>query len=215
MDTGEAMNWIKGIFKPRQSNFVRLLIEQAGWTVEGMDALEGYMKKRSDKHAERVATAEKEADEVRRILIDELNRTFVTPIDREDIHALSRAIDDVLDYAYTTIGEMEILEVEPNDYLRRMASLLADAARELLLAMQRLPEHPNVANDHAVRAKALENRIEQVYREAIADLFHQPQDVEHIVQMLKLRETYRHLSNAADRGDEAANIISDIVVKMT
>jgi uncharacterized protein Yka (UPF0111/DUF47 family) len=158
---------------------------------------------------------EKEADEVRRILIDELNRTFVTPIDREDIFALSRAIDDVLDYAYTTIDEMEVLEVEPNDYLRRMTSLLGSAAHEILLAMQRLDDHPNVANDHAVRAKALENRMEQVYREAVADLFHQPQDVEHIVEMLKLREIYRHLSNSADRGDEAANIISDIVVKMT
>jgi hypothetical protein len=110
---------------------------------------------------------------------------------------------------------MEILEVEPNDYLRRMTSLLGDAARELLSAMQRLDDHPAVANDHAVRAKALENRMEQVYREAVADLFHQPQDVEHIVEMLKLREIYRHLSNAADRGDEAANVISDIVVKMT
>jgi predicted phosphate transport protein (TIGR00153 family) len=208
------MEWIKGIFKPRQSNFVRLLIQQAEYTVEGLEALEGYMKKRSDKHAERVTTAEKEADEVRRILIDELNRTFVTPIDREDIFALSRAIDDVLDYAYTTVDEMEILEVEPNDYLRRMVSLLGDAAREILLAMQRLDDHPNVASDHAVRAKALENRMEQVYREAVADLFHQPQDVEHIVEMLKLREIYRHLSNAADRGDEAANVISDIVVKM-
>jgi uncharacterized protein Yka (UPF0111/DUF47 family) len=66
-----------------------------------------------------------------------------------------------------------------------------------------------------VRAKALENRVEHVYREAIADLFHRPQDVEHIVEMLKLREIYRHLSNAADRGDEAANVLSDIVVKMT
>jgi predicted phosphate transport protein (TIGR00153 family) len=209
------MNWIKGFFKPRQSNFVRLLIEQAEWTVEGIEALEAYMKKRGEKHAERVKVAEKEADEVRRILIDELNRTFVTPIDREDIHALSRSIDDVLDYAYTTVGEMEILEVEPNDYLRRITSLLGDAAREILLAVQRLDDHPGVANDHAVRAKALENRVEQVYREAVADLFHQPQDVEHIVQMLKLREIYRHLSNAADRGDEAANTISDIVVKMT
>jgi uncharacterized protein Yka (UPF0111/DUF47 family) len=71
-----------------------------------------------------------------------------------------------------------------------------------------------VANDHAQRAKALENRVEDVYREAIADLFNGPEDVEHIVQMLKLREVYRHLSNAADRGDEAANIIGDIVVKM-
>jgi predicted phosphate transport protein (TIGR00153 family) len=209
------MNWIKGFFKPRQSSFVRLLIEQAEWTVEGIEALEAYMKKRGEKHAERVKVAEKEADEVRRILIDELNRTFVTPIDREDIHALSRSIDDVLDYAYTTVGEMEILEVEPNDYLRRITSLLGDAAREILLAVQRLDDHPSVANDHAVRAKALENRVEQVYREAVADLFHQPQDVEHIVEMLKLREIYRHLSNAADRGDEAANTISDIVVKMT
>jgi predicted phosphate transport protein (TIGR00153 family) len=209
------MNWIKGIFKPRQSNFVRLLIQQAEYTVEGMEALERYMKKRSPKHAEQVAGIEKQADEIRRILIDELNRTFVTPIDREDIFALSRAIDDVLDYAYTTTGEMEILEVEPNDYLRRMTSLLGNAAREILMAMQRLSDHPGVANDHAMRAKALENRMEQVYREAVADLFHQPQDVEHIVDMLKLREIYRHLSNAADRGDEAANIISDIVVKMT
>jgi len=209
------MNWLKGFFKPRQSNFVRLLMEQAEWTVEGIEALEAYMKKRGEKHAERVKLAEKEADEVRRILIDELNRTFVTPIDREDIHALSRSIDDILDYAYTTVGEMEILEVEPNDYLRRITSLLGDAAREILLAVQRLGDHPSVANDHAVRAKALENRVEQVYREAVADLFHQPQDVEHIVEMLKLREIYRHLSNAADRGDEAANTISDIVVKMT
>jgi predicted phosphate transport protein (TIGR00153 family) len=208
------MNWIKNFFKPRQSNFVRLLIQQAEWTVEGMDALEKYMKKCSPKHAEQVRTAEKEADEIRRILIDELNRTFVTPIDREDIHALSRAIDDVLDYAYATIGEMEILEVEPNGYLRRMTSLLGEAANEILLAMRRLNDHPHVANDHAVRAKALENRMERVYREAVADLFHQPQDVEHIVEMLKLREIYRHLSNAADRGDEAANVISDIVVKM-
>ena len=110
---------------------------------------------------------------------------------------------------------MEILEVEPNDFLRRMVSLLGEAANEILLAMQRLNDHPHVANDHAVRAKALENRIERVYREAVADLFHQPQDVEHIVEMLKLREIYRHLSNAADRGDEAANVITDIVVKMT
>jgi hypothetical protein len=209
------MNWIKGIFKPKQNVFVELLIQQAEWTVEGIDALEGYMKKRSQKQAERLNTAEKEADEVRRILIDELNRTFVTPIDREDIHSLSRLIDDVVDYAYTTIDEMEILEVEPNDYLRRITSLLGEAARELLLAMQRLNEHPSVANDHAVRAKALENRVEQVYREAVADLFNQPQDIEHVVEMLKLREIYRHLSNAADRGDAAANTISDIVVKMT
>ena len=158
---------------------------------------------------------EKEADEVRRILIDELNRTFVTPMDREDIFALSRAIDDVIDYANTTVDEMVLLEVEPNAFLQRMVSLLREACYEIHQAMLRLKDHPNVANDHAIRAKALENRVEHVYREAVADLFSGPEDIHHVMDMLKLRELYRHLSNCADRGDEAANVITDIVIKMT
>ncbi|MEE9617807.1 MAG: DUF47 family protein [Anaerolineae bacterium] len=209
------MGWLQRFFKAQPNRFIQLLIEQAEYTVKGMEALQEYMDDPCKERAGLVTRMEKEADEVRRILIDELNRTFVTPIDREDIFALSRAIDDIIDYGYTTVGEMFILEVEPNDYLRRMASLLYDAAREIQLGVQRLTDHPGVAEDHAVRAKALENRVETVYREAIADLFNQPQDVEHIVDMLKLREIYRHLSNAADRGDEAANVLSDIVVKMT
>ncbi len=206
---------LKEFFKPKQDSFVELLIQQAEITLDGMNALESYMKKRSDKHAEKVIQAEKDADEVRRILIDDLNRTFVTPIDREDIFALSRAIDDVMDYAYATVEEMQILDVEPNDYLRRLVSLLQDAAEEIHLAMLRLEENPGVATEHATRAKALENRVERVYREAVADLFSGPEDIHHVMEMLKLRELYRHLSNCADRGDEAANVIHDIVVKMT
>ncbi len=209
------MSWLRNLFKKQPDKFIALLIQQAEWTLKGLEDLGAYMKNPTEEIAERITLAEKEADEVRRILIEELNRTFVTPIDREDIYALSRAIDDVLDYAYTTVGEMDILEVEPNDYLRRMTSLLTDAAREILLGVQRLSDHPGVTQDHAVRAKALENRVEWVYREALADLFHQPQDMDHIMEILKLREIYRHLSNAADRGDEAANILSDIVVKTT
>jgi predicted phosphate transport protein (TIGR00153 family) len=205
----------KEFFKPRRDKFLERLVQQAEITLEGMSALESYMKKRSDKHAASVTQAEREADEIRRILIDDLNRTFVTPIDREDIFALSRAIDDVMDYAYSTVEEMQILDVEPNDYLRRLVSLLQDAAEEIHLAMLRLAEHPGVAAEHATRAKALENRVERVYREAVADLFSGPEDIHHVMDMLKLRELYRHLSNCADRGDEAANVIHDIVVKMT
>jgi predicted phosphate transport protein (TIGR00153 family) len=209
------MKWIQHLFKKQPNRFVQLLIQQAEYTLKGMEALTAYMDKPSKERAQVITQMEKEADEVRRILIDELNHTFVTPMDREDIHALSRAIDDIIDYGYTTVGEMDILEVEPNNYLQRMVSLLRDAAREIHLSVLRLSDHPGVAEDHAVRAKALENRVETVYREALADLFHMPRDLEHVVEMLKLREIYRHLSNAADRGDEAANVLTDIVVKMT
>ncbi|MBM3144394.1 MAG: DUF47 family protein [Chloroflexi bacterium] len=202
------------LFKKKDDVFHHLIEEQANLTYEGLKLLVKYMESQDDSILENLSLREKEADEVRRILIDELNRTFVTPYDREDIFSLSRTIDDVLDYAYSTVDEMEILQVTPTSFMMRIASLLQDAAYEIWLAVQRLEKHPAVAIDHAQRAKALENRIESVYREAVADLFSGPEDVHHIVEMLKMREVYRHLSNAADRGDEAANVISDIVVKI-
>jgi uncharacterized protein len=205
---------MRSFFKKRQNNFLRLIHEQAALTLAGLEALKGYMDGQDGVAAAELINKEKEADEIRRILIFELNKTFITPFDREDIFALSRTIDDVLDYAYSTLNEMEILKVRPTSFMQRITSLLRDAAYELLQAVDRIQDHPGVANDHAQRAKALENRIEDVYREALADLFSGAEDTKHIVKMLKQREVYRHLSNAADRGDEAANVIADIVVKI-
>jgi predicted phosphate transport protein (TIGR00153 family) len=202
------------IIKKRTNRFVQLLKNQAALTLEGMDALNEYMANPNHDAVSQLTKKEKEADEARRILIDELNRTFVTPFDREDIFALSRTIDDVLDYAYSTVDEMDVLNVKPTPFMGRMASLLRDAAYELLMAVERIEEHKSVAAEHAQRAKALENRVESVYREALADLFSDAEDVEDVINMLKMREVYRHLSNAADRGDEAANVIADIVVKV-
>ncbi len=201
------------IFQKKQDKFLALIIDQAAATLQGLELLKAYLQTPGREIAQKLTDTEKEADEIRRILIDELNRTFVTPIDREDIFALSRAIDDMVDYAYTTVDEMQVLGVEPTKYMERIASLLRDAGYEIHLATQRLKHHPNVAAEHAQRAKALENRVESVYREALAELFSQVESLEQVVQMLKMREVYRHLSNAADRGDEAANIIADIVVK--
>lgn len=199
--------------RKKTDRFTELLLKQAEYSLQGMQLLLQYVKAPDEGLARQVSDVEGHADEVRRILIDELNRTFVTPIDREDIFALSLTVDDVLDYAYTTVEEMTLLNVKPNAYIERMVSLMTDAARELYNAIARLEDHPHVASDHAVRAKALENRMETVYRDAIADLFKSPRDIDHVVDMLKLREIYRHLSNAADRGDAAANVIADIVVK--
>jgi len=197
--------------KPDQ--FLTRLREQCALSVEGSNALADYMKKPNKKNARRVQELEKEADEIRRILIEELRQTFVTPIDREDIHALSRAIDDILDDTWFTINEMDILEVEPNEFLEEMAQLLSQGAEEIRLAMARLADHPGVASTHAVRAKATNNRLETLYAEALADLFRKPKDLDNVITMLKLREIYRHLFHASGRIDDAANTIDDVVVK--
>ncbi len=206
---------MKRFFKKRTNIFIQHISDQAKLTLEGLDALKTYLTTQETAASDLLEAKEKAADEARRILIDDLNRTFVTPFDREDIFTLSRTIDDVLDYAYSTVSELLILKVAPTEYMKTMASLLRDAANELFMAVNCLDEHPAVANDHAQRAKALENRVEGVYREALADLFRGAEDIKHVVKMMKLREVYRHLSNAADRGDEAANVIADIVVKIT
>ena len=203
------------IFKRKEDKFQKLIEQQAAHAFEGMKLLVKYLETAEPDIAEELSQKEKEADEVRRILIDELNRSFITPFDREDIFSLSRSIDDVVDYADTTVMEMVVLKVKPTPYMQRMASLLKDAAFEIWQGVLRLPNNPSVSIDHAQRAKALENRVEAVYREAVADLFSGPEDIHHVVEMLKMREVYRHLSNAADRGDEAGNIIADIVVKKT
>ncbi len=207
---------IRDIFKPKPNKFIQLLLEQTNLTVKGLELLNEYLEKRDSNVSKKLSNTEKKADEVRRVLIEELMRTFVTPFDREDIFTLSREIDDILDYANTTADEMEILGVKPTQYMQRMASLLYEAAVEIQLAVQRFQDrHYTVANEHTQRAKALENRVETVYREALADLFSGPKDIDHVMGMLKAREIYRHLSNAADRGDMAANVVADVIMKIS
>lgn len=207
------MEWLRRFLKPRQSNFIQLLIEQGEYTILSVEALQAYFKKQSDKKSTKARQIEKEADEVRRILVHELQQTFVTPIDREDIFSLSRAIDNFIDYVYDTVEELEIFEIEASEAVSEIAAILLEMANELYLALQRLLDHPGVASEHAHRVKSLENRVEKAYRHNLAELFHEPEDIHEVMEMLKMREVLRHLSNAADQGDMAADIIMDIVVK--
>jgi hypothetical protein len=192
----------------READFYALLLDQAEKTHAGCQALQKFLEGEGD--PEEISRLEREADDIRRILIDELNQTFITPIDREDIFALSRAIDDVIDHAKNTAKEMEIFEVESNEPLCLMAELLQKGAEQLVGAMRHLKKNPNVAVEYAVRAKRIENRMNDRYMAALKQLFS-----EHDLRlMFSLREIYRHFNRSADRVDEAANIISNVVVKM-
>jgi len=199
----------KDPFHRSEEKFFDLLLRQANKTLDGLDALWNFVENGTKENANTVRNVEREADDLRRILIEELDRTFVTPIDREDIYSLSGAIDDVVDYANTTVDEMEIYEVQGDSHIKEMVSILQKAAREISEAVKILKDYPKIASEHALQAKSYENTMEKAYHLALADLFKGTDTV----YMLKMREIYRHLSNAADRGDEAANIISSIVMK--
>ena len=194
---------------PRERNFYAMLSDQASKTLEGIEALGRFVETPNPENAQGVKDIEREADELRRVLIEDLDASFVTPMDREDIFALSRVIDDIVDYANTTVDEMEIYEVGPDKHLLEMVDILRKGAREIADAVKILKSYPHIAMEHAIQAKSYENVMEKAYHAALADLFKRTDTV----YMLKMREIYRHLSNAADRSDAAANIICSIVMK--
>ena len=186
-----------------------MLLDQARKSEEGLRLLCEFVQSPGEVLGKRVDAVEKEADDLRRQLIDALNRTFVTPFDREDIFALSRAIDDGVDYANSTVEEMMLFQVGTNERLKKMAEALHQASRQITLAVENLRDMRPEMQEHIIRAKKSENLMEHLYREALVELFKNPD----VATLLKMREIYRHLNNAADRGDEAADILSDIFVK--
>lgn len=210
---------ISGVFKrgQKEDKFVKLLIEQSEITAAGLRLLEEWVgaPKVKGEAVEQMRVKELEADEIRRILIDELHNTFITPFDREDIFMLSLYIDDVLDYAYSTVEEMRLLGIDADDHLSQMVKYTREASEELAFAIKRLSANPRVAGDHARRAKKLENEVDHLYRVAIGDLFTKAKDFKPLMVMLRRREIYRHVSNMADQADKAADIMGMVVMKLT
>lgn len=204
-------NQLKKVFGKRTKDFIEMLIDQAKKSQECMTVLYEFMQNPSKETGEKIYRIEEEADELRRILIAELNRSFVTPFDREDIFALSRSIDDMVDYAKSTVEEMLLFEISTNEFMKKISEALLNAAKEIVLAITTLKPHPSVCSEHLIRTKKAENFVEHRYREALVELFKE----DDTKKILKTREIYRHLSNAADRADESANIIGNILVKTT
>jgi uncharacterized protein len=198
-------------FFSKRKDFLKMLLQQAEKTEQGLEALTVFISDPSPASGKIVERLEEEADEIRRLLVDELNQSFVTPIDREDIFSLSRAIDDMIDYAKSTVEEMLLFEVSSDAYMKKISEALYAASKDITAAVRVIKTHQQACFEHVIRAKKTENLIEHIYREGLAELFKNTD----VVKILKVREIYRHLSNAADRGDEAANIIGDILVKMT
>jgi len=210
---------ISGVFKrgPKEDKFVGMLIEQTQITVEGLRLLEKWLGKTElkEKAIDQMRAKEVEADEVRRILIDELHNTFITPLDREDIFMISLYIDDILDYCYSTVEEMQLLHIDADDYLIEMVKLTREATEELEMAFHRIFTNPRVAGEHARRAKKIENEVEHLYRVAIGELFTKALDFSPLMVMLRRREVYRHVSNMADQADMAADVLGMVVMKLT
>jgi len=194
---------------PTVADFFGMLGEQSANAAETTRLLVEFMETGDVVISQRVRADEHEADRVKASNLGVLSEAFSTPIDREDIHAAIMTLDDIVNYCKSTVVEMDVLGLQPDKHSLEMAMHLREGTEALARGFGRLGSDPAAAGGDAAARKA-ERTVEKAYRRAIVELF-QGDDYLH---MFKRRETYRHLSNAADRVSDAAAALDNIVVKL-
>ena len=173
--------------------------------------LENYSE--LDQSVKKIKDLEHEGDIITHEIMDKLNRTFITPIDREDIYALTSGIDDVLDLIDETAGLMRLYHIQkPTPALFKQTEILIKAVEELGKAIKSLKDlkHSRRLFDYCIEVNRLENEGDELLGTTIGDLFKQNLDP---LEIIKLKEVYEHLEQALDKCEDIAVIIEGVVVK--
>jgi predicted phosphate transport protein (TIGR00153 family) len=165
-----------------------------------------------EKKAKAIYEFEQDGDMLTHDIMKELNQTFLTPIDREDIHALASRIDDVLDLLWAATDRMMVYRIDKPtseaisiaEDLQMTAGILKKALREL-----RAKSYAHV-QEHCIEINRLENRIDRKYRDALGKLVNDQNDP---VFIIKWKDIYQLLEDASDRAEDIANILEGIVLK--
>ncbi|MGI8495430.1 MAG: DUF47 domain-containing protein [Pyrinomonadaceae bacterium] len=202
-------------FMPREDEYFLLFSQMAEKIQEASNVLVEMMQDKSENfeaHSKRIKDVEHSCDELTHKLTTKLNKSFITPFDREDIFTLSVALDDVIDYIDAGARAILMYDIkEINDYARHFAKVIQGLAMELNSAVSMLAK-PKDLNQHIVEIHRLENEADDIYFRAIGELFHQATEP---ATLIKWKELYEILENATDRCESVANIIESIVIKHT
>jgi uncharacterized protein len=158
----------------------------------------------------RVKDVEHACDEITHQITNKLNKSFITPFDREDIYTLAVALDDICDYIDAGVRAIVMYDIrEQNAYSRQLARIIKDLGVEINGAVSVL-KRPNGINERFREIHRLENEADDVFFRAIGDLFQNEKDP---IAVIKWKEFYEILENATDRCESVANIIESIVLK--
>ena len=160
----------------------------------------------------RLTELEHQGDYLTHQIMEQLHRTFVTPLDREDIALLAERLDDMMDFMEDATTAMLLYRIEkPTIRAQEMASILVAVTDELVIAVPHLRNRSKMKEilEHCVEINRLENEADTVMRFALAELF----DGTPIADVIKWREIYEHLETAVDKGEDVANVLEGVVLK--
>jgi uncharacterized protein len=161
--------------------------------------------------AEEIKEVEHKCDFLTHAIIERLNRTFVTPLDREDIHALARSLDDVMDAIDAAASRIKLYRLNRVRFgARELAKIITSSAEQVCAAMHTLEQKKGVVVDCAIEINRLENEADRAHQEAVMRLFEEERDP---ILVMKWKEALDFLEDATDRCEDVANVLEGVVVK--
>jgi hypothetical protein len=197
---------------PRDRQFFDLFEEAGGNILRAAGLLEELLSQYPERTelAREILICEQEGDRITHDIIQRLNQTFVTPIDREDIYELASALDDVVDYTEEVADYLGLYKIEaPMEQSQELARVLHLAARQIAEAMPRLRGFRDISH-YTVELNRLENDGDRIVREAIASLFGTGIDP---MVVIRWKDIFERLEEAIDATERVANILEGIVIK--
>ncbi len=204
-------------FLPTNQDFFAMFERTTATIVEGAQLLETLVAdlKDLDVRLVRLKEIEHEGDVTTHETYGKLNKTFLTPFDREDLHQLAAQLDEILDWIEEAGQRFGIYKItEPRPEASRLAGIIVQATKELDLAIRHLRAHSKQApqiHRHLIEINRLENEGDQIYRQAVSRLFEE--EGLRTITILKWKETFDALESAIDACEHAAHVIDSVLVK--
>jgi predicted phosphate transport protein (TIGR00153 family) len=200
-------------FLPKEEQYFSFFAQMTSYIY---DAARMLVEMLSDKNAEyteyakRIKAIEHSCDDLAHSISTRLNKSFITPFDREDIYTLASALDDIVDLIDEAARAMVMYDVHGStNYARQFAEVIQSMAIQLHEIVSML-SRPNGINARLVEVHSLENKGDDIYHAALAELFHNATDPLHVI---KWKEIYEKLEAAVDRCEHVANIIEGVIIK--
>jgi len=197
---------------PKEEKFFEMFKGSAQNILEGAKALKEMFDRYQDPEGswKRIVDFEHEGDKMTHQIMRRLNQTFITPIDREDIHALTTALDDVMDLIEAVASRMVLYKIEqPTPEAKKLTETVVASAEQIVKAVSNMPQLEDV-DEHCIEINRLENQADALYREAIAALFDGERPP---LEVIKWKDIYELLETTTDKCEDVANIVEQIALK--
>ncbi len=205
---------IRELLLPHDTVFYDLFEKQAGIVTEAawllVDLTENFVNVKEKRHA--IEKLEHKGDVVTHDIYDQLNRTFITPLDPEEISHLASNLDEVLDYIDGAAEKMQYYSIDATDsHMIELAKLIHQSTKEIESAVKgvRTLKDPRYIEERCIEVNRLENVADDVLAQAVTELF----KTTDAIRIIKLKDIYEQLETATDNCEDVANTLSDIAIR--